>query len=125
MLYQLKRGTFQDVGPDVVPLLLKLLEKCEFSNQKHANVSILNITKVLLYFSRVAELRTTLARHKGMIDALKRVAISTLTPDCRVLRMRVIANLSNSEENKVLMMNHSGLLDSILKIADAKFDRKN
>mmetsp|Transcript_26350 Transcript_26350/g.39500 ORF Transcript_26350/g.39500 Transcript_26350/m.39500 type:complete len:775 (-) Transcript_26350:174-2498(-) len=109
--------TFQDVGPDVVPLLLKLLEQCETTHQKHAAVSIINITKVLLYFSRVAELRTTLARHGGMLDTLTRVAFSTLSPDCRVLRMRVIANLSNSEENKVMMMSHSGLLDAILKIA--------
>lgn len=109
--------TFQDVGPDVVPLLLKLLEQCETTHQKHANVSIMNITKVLLYFSRVAELRTTLARHPGMLDALTRVAHASLGPDCRVLRMRVIANLANSEENKVLMMGHEGLLDAVLKIA--------
>jgi len=109
--------TFQDVGPAVVPLLIKLLEKCESSHLKHADVSILNITKVLLYFSRVSELRVTLARHQGMLDALTRVATSALSPDSRVLRMRVIANLSNSEENKVLMISYEGLLDSILKIA--------
>ena len=108
--------TFQE-GSDVVPLLLKLLERCETSHQKHADVSILNITKVLLYFSRVAELREKLARHHGMLDALTRVGVSILSADCRVLRMRVIANLSNAEENKVMMMSSQGLLDSILKIA--------
>jgi hypothetical protein len=108
--------TFQE-GPDQVPLLLKILERCENSNQKHVDVSILNITKVLLYFSRVADLRVNLARHQGMLGALTRVAISNLSPECRVLRMRVIANLSNAEVNKVLMMSQPALLDSILKIA--------
>ncbi len=108
--------TFQE-SPDLVPLLLKLLDRCETTHQKHADVSILNITKVLLYFSRVAELRMNLARHTGLLDALTRVAISNLSTDCRILRMRVIANLSNAEENKVLMMSHEGLMDSILKIA--------
>lgn len=108
--------TFQE-GSDIVPLLLKLLERCETTYQRHAEVSILNITKVLLYFSRVSELRVNLARHQGMLETLTRVGVSILSPDCRILRMRVIANLSNAEENKVMMMSYPGLLDSILKIA--------
>lgn len=104
-------------GSDVVPLLLKLLERCETSYQKHTEISILNITKVLLYFSRVSELRVHLARHRGMLDTLTRVGYLTLNDDCRILQMRVIANLSNEEENKAMMMNHDGLLDTILKIA--------
>lgn len=108
--------TFQE-SPDLVPLLLKLLERCEMARQKHADVSILNITKVLLYFSRVAELRVSLARHNGLLDALTRVSQLELNTDCRILRMRVIANLCNAEENKVMIMSHQGLMDSILKIA--------
>jgi len=111
------RKSFQDVGPAVIPLLLKLLQRCEDANMKHAEVSILNISKVLLYFSRVAELRDPLARHPELLCALTRVGTSILNPDSRVLRMRVIANLSNSEENKILMMEHSGLLPAVLKIA--------
>jgi hypothetical protein len=115
--------TFQE-GSDVVPLLLKLLERVETMQQRHAEVSILNITKVLLYFSRVGELRTYLARYHGMLDALKRVSVASLSTDCRVLRMRVIANLSNAEDNKVLMISHQELLDSILKIAALDFSDK-
>jgi len=111
------RSTFQEVGPAVVPLLLKVLERCEHSMLKHAEVSILNISKVLLYFSRVSELRSLLAKHDGMLAALIRVSTTTLDPDARVLRMRVIANLSNSEENKMMMIRNTGMIDSILKIA--------
>ena len=111
------RNTFQEVGPAVVPLLLKVLDRCEHDILKHAKTSILNISKVLLYFSRVSELRTVLAKHDGMLHALTRVSTSQLDPDARVLRMRVIANLSNSEGNKIMITNHPGLLESILKIA--------
>ena len=115
--------TFQE-SPDLVPLLLKLLERCETTHKKHADVSILNITKVLLYFSRVAEIRGNLARHHGLLDALNRVAISNLSTDCRILRMRVIANLCNAEENKVMIMSHEGLFGSILKIAALDLSEK-
>ncbi len=111
------RNSFQEVGPSVVPLLLKILERCESTMIKHADISIMNISKVLVYFSRVSELRVALARHDGMLQALTRVATSHLQPDARVLRVRVIANLSNSEENKLLMVRHHDLLGSILKIA--------
>jgi hypothetical protein len=44
-------------GSMMVPILLRLLEQAENSNMKHADVSILNITKTLLYISQVSELR--------------------------------------------------------------------
>jgi len=111
------RNTFEEVGPAVVPLLLKVLERCEHDILKHAKVSILNISKVLLYFSRVSELRAIMAKHDGMFHALARVSTSQLDPDARVLRMRVIANLSNSGENKIMIIRHPSLLESVLKIA--------
>jgi hypothetical protein len=84
---------------------------------KHADVSIMNITKVLLYISRVCDLRVPLARHQGMLNALVRVATSILNADCRTGRMRVMANLANCDQNKVMMLEHDGLIESILKIA--------
>jgi len=109
--------TFREVGPAVVPLLLKVLERCEHSMVKHAEVSILNISKVLLYFSRVSDLRSLLAKHDGMLGALARVSTSALYPDARVLRMRVIANIANAEENKTMMIRYPVLIGSVLKIA--------
>jgi hypothetical protein len=111
------RKSFQDVGPDIVPLLLKLLERCETDTVKHSEVSVLNITKVLLYFSRVSELRPSLARHQGMLQTLTRASTARLNPDSRAMRVRVIANLANSDENKDILHEHPGLLDCILKIA--------
>lgn len=111
------RSTFQEVGPSVVPLLLKIMERCERDILKYSKVSIINISKVLLYFSRVPELRTTLVKHDGMLQTLCRVSTSQLEPDARVLRMRIIANLSNAEDVKHIMIDHSGLIESVLKIA--------
>jgi hypothetical protein len=108
---------FDKCGTIIVPMLLRLLERAENGNMKHADVSILNITKTLLYISRVNELRYNLARHQGMMDAMRRVATSILNPECRVARVRVIANLVNCEVNKGLILQHEGLLDSLLRIA--------
>ena len=86
---------FDKCGSTLVPMLLRLMERAEVGNMKHADVSILNITKILLYISRLNELRLSLARHQGMMDAMSRVATSILNPECRVARMKIIANLAN------------------------------
>ena len=111
------KTSFQEVGAAIVPMLLRLLERCESGSMKHADVSILNITKVLLYFSRVTDLRVNLARHQGLLTALVRVSTSILNAECRTLRMRVLANLANAEDNKGNMLEHTGLIESVLKIA--------
>jgi hypothetical protein len=108
---------FDKVGSTMVPLMLRVLDRCESGNMKHADVSILNITKTFLYISRVNELRVNLARHQGILDASRRVATSILNPDCRVARIRIVANLVNCEENKSLLLEHEGLLDSLLRVA--------
>jgi hypothetical protein len=71
----------------------------------------------VLYISRVPELRTNLARNKGILDAVKRVATSTLNPECRVVRMRIAANLINCDDNKARLLENQGFLDAILRIA--------
>ena len=109
--------SFAEVGGAVAPLLLRLLERCESGNMRNADVSIINISKVFLYFSRVQALRLPLVRHQGLLQALTRVATSILNPDSRVARMRVMANLANAEGNRVTMFEHPGLIDSIVKIA--------
>ena len=62
------------------------------------------------------ELGGPLARHPDLLTTLTGVGTSDLNPDSRVLRMHVIPNLSNSGDNNILMMEHDGLLPSILKI---------
>lgn len=112
------KHTFTKVGPSIVPLLLRLLERCEKEKgMMHANVNITNITKILLVFSRVPDLRPFLARHKGMLDALTRVSAARLEDDSRVLRMRLLANLANCEENKVLILEYPNLLETLLRVA--------
>ena len=108
---------FDKCGSILVPMLLRIMERAEVGTMKHADVSILNITKTLLYISRVNDLRLSLARHQGMMEAMRRVATSILNPECRVARVRIIANLVNCEENKSLMLEYDGLLDSLLRIA--------
>lgn len=111
------KHSYQKVGTSIVPLLLRLLERCESQKEAHANVMINNITKILLIFSRVPDLRATLARQAEMFDALKRVSTARLDDDCRVLRMRLLANLANCESNKVIILNHPGLLEALLRVA--------
>jgi len=122
------------VGPTpmgLLPLLLRLLDRAEGLHQGHrmkkhnADVALVNSTKVLLYLSRVPELRIHLARQPTLLDVLGRVAKSalynnknarnsevgsassnTLNGEARVTRVRIIANLVNEEENKPLLLVH-------------------
>ena len=107
---------FDKVGSTMTPLLLRILDRCESGNMRHADVSILNITKALLYASRIPELRVCLARQQGVLDAMRRVATSILNPDCRIARVRIVANLANCPANKILMLEHDGLLNGLLRI---------
>ena len=109
--------SFDHVGNGLVPLLLRLLERGESGAMKNADVSIMNISKVLLYFARVPPIRATLARHQGLLRALQRVSTSILNSESRVIRLRILANLANANENKVAISEYPGLLDSILHIA--------
>jgi hypothetical protein len=109
-------AAFDKCGNQMLPLLLRLLEQAKNGNLKHANVSILNISKVLLYISRITELRVTLTRSPGMLKSLQRVITSNLNEESRVVCVRAIANLVNTDdENKQLL--HDGLLDTLLQIA--------
>ncbi len=108
---------FDKVGSTMIPLLLRLLELYESGSMRHADVSILNISRILHHLSRVSEIRVSLARQQGMVDALRRVATSSLTPECRAARVRITANLAKCDENRVLLFEHKGLLDSLLRIA--------
>lgn len=110
--------SFHQVGNALVPLLLRLLDRCEAGNMRNADVSIMNISKVLLYFSRIQEVRVPLSRQFGLLDVVVRVSTSLLNEDSRITRLRILANLANSSENKSIMVNHPDLLDSLLRIAN-------
>jgi hypothetical protein len=96
--------------------LLRLLDRLETRTMTHADISILNISKILANLSRSSELRATLCRQQGMLTCLARVSTAGLTTESRLLRMRILANLANSEDNKVLMYEQAGMLDSCLRI---------
>ena len=129
----------------LLPLLLRLLDRAEGLSNNHqmkphnAEVTLVNATKVLLYLSRVPELRIHLARQPNLLDALGRVANkdmgtmetnnNSLSAEARVARVRIITNLVNEEENKILMLAHrsskatatdsteGGVLDALLRVA--------
>lgn len=107
----------------LLPLLLRLLERAENGSMKHADVCILNMSKVLLYLSRVVELRPALARQPGMLYALQRVATSMLSPESRIVRIRILTGLINSDdETKQMVLEHDGLLNSLLRVAHLDLD---
>ena len=71
--------SYKEVGGPLIPVLLRFLESCKKSasfhnnntnnsNKASADVSIINISKVLIYFSRVPALRTSLIKqHSGLL----------------------------------------------------------
>mmetsp|Transcript_5409 Transcript_5409/g.13592 ORF Transcript_5409/g.13592 Transcript_5409/m.13592 type:complete len:1089 (+) Transcript_5409:135-3401(+) len=136
----------------LLPLLLRLLNRAEGlqhgyrMKQHNYEISLINTTKVLLYLSRVPELRIHLARQPVLLNALSRLTskgmgmtgvvdsnISLPVTEARMIKIRIIANLVNQEENKPLLLAHrfsqgneqnssigdkeNGLLDALLRVA--------
>jgi HEAT repeat protein len=122
--------------------LLKVLERCENGLLKHADISILNTTKILKNVSRSFELRPTLARQEGLLDMLCRIQLSSikqeqqpaaattttnapatatstssLSHDCRLQRMQLMATLACCDDNKRLMFEKKGLIECVVRVA--------
>lgn len=122
MVYRADReaviNSYQNVGATLVPLLLRLLERCE-KNRKVISTgeTISHISRTLLHLTRIPELRVLLAGHPGMLPALERVATLPLSAKNRELRMRLLASLANSEGNKVAIFDRGSLMDATLKVA--------
>eukprot|EP00986_Skeletonema_menzelii_P005888 scaffold2205_cov141-Skeletonema_menzelii.AAC.3 len=121
MVYRAEREaiiiSYQDVGPALVPLLLRLLDRCELGRKVLAEVTIEHISRILLHMTRISELRVPLANHPGFLSILERVSTLPLSEENRVLRMRLLANLANSDGNKETIFERSSLLESIMKVA--------
>ena len=107
--------SYREVGAALVPLCLRLLERAE-RRGKPMEGTICDISKVLLYMTRISELRTSLVGHPGMLAALERVGNCPAVEN-RVLRMRILANLANSENNKTVIFERQTLLESVMKVA--------
>jgi hypothetical protein len=109
--------SYQDVGAALVPLLLRLLERCEVGRKVLAEATIEHISRILLHMTRISELRVPLVTHQGLFSALERVATLPLSVENRVLRMRLLANLANSDGNKETIFERSSLLEATMKVA--------
>lgn len=107
---------YDAIQVSIVPWLLGVTTKAEEGKLKYASDIILDIAKIFFYWSRIPKLRMSLARHPGMVEMLTRV--STLAnPDAKEVRMSLISNLANADENKALLVQTNGFLESILRTA--------
>uniref|UniRef100_A0A7S3LEH1 Armadillo repeat-containing protein 8 n=1 Tax=Amphora coffeiformis TaxID=265554 RepID=A0A7S3LEH1_9STRA len=111
------RGAYQRLNSSLLPALFRMLDRCEERSVKHADISILNITKIVYYLSKCPDLRIQLCRQQGMLDFLFRVATRVLNPECRSYRLLVAMNLASEERNKVTIYEKEGLVSGILRIA--------
>lgn len=113
--------SYQDVGAALVPLLLRLLEGCEGDGRRNttstAEATIAHVSRVLLHMSRISQLRVPLVGHPGMMMALERVSTAPLSAENRELRMRLLANLANSEGNKIAIFERAGVMEATMRIA--------
>ena len=101
-----------------MPLLLRLLDRYEKGRKViNAEGTISNISRILLHMTKISELRVILVGHAGMLAALERVATLPLSMENRVLRMRLLANLANSEGNKATIFERGSLMETTMKVA--------
>ena len=110
------RVAYDAIQVSIVPLLLEVMSSCDQGKLQLADEIMLDITNLLFYWSRIPELRISLARHPGMIDMLIRVATIT-DQHSKAARMRLISNLAHIDENKILFVQTKGFLDSVLRTA--------
>lgn len=103
-------------GPQFVQTLIRLLDRFEKVNVQRVDTGLLSISRILYSMSRELELRAVLCRQPGVLPALARVSTRVLSPDCRLCRMRTLANLAHCAENKELLLAEPGLLDAILRV---------
>ncbi|GAX29345.1 hypothetical protein FisN_16Hh220 [Fistulifera solaris] len=107
-------AAYERLPANLLVLLLRLLSRCETGSMANAAVSILNIWRILTYLGRCSQLRATLCRLKGIGAAL--ASESTLSqPECRVLRMRFIANIANCDDNKEIVFDSKEIVGSTLR----------
>mmetsp|Transcript_13841 Transcript_13841/g.15373 ORF Transcript_13841/g.15373 Transcript_13841/m.15373 type:complete len:515 (-) Transcript_13841:25-1569(-) len=109
-------AAYTKIGSSATPWLLQIITRAEKGKLKHADLIILNITKIFFYWSRVPEVRMPMIQHSGMVEMLIRVP-DLASPDAKSARMRLIANLVNSDESKIFFLGGMDLLESILRIA--------
>jgi hypothetical protein len=115
--------SFLEAGKLMIPEWLKLSEKYEESNRLNRTVkaSVVSVTRIFLYFSRVPDLRQILAQQPGVLAMLNRVSSKALhgqgMEQCREDRMKVLANLCNCNTNKSLIFENSSLMNSLHKVA--------
>lgn len=107
---------YDAIQVSIVPWLLGVATKADEGKLAHADAIILDITKVFFYWSRIPKLRPSLARHSGMLEMLTRVS-SLEDQDAKAVRMSLISNLANADENKALLVQAHGFLESVLRTA--------
>ena len=109
--------SYQKANVNFLSCMLRMLDRCEERTVKHADISILNITKMIFYLSKCPDLRVTLCRHPDVPRFLSRVATVALNPDCRALRVKIVANLATAEKNRVILLENNAIIDGVLRIA--------
>lgn len=103
-------------GPQFLQHLLRQLRNFESRMLRHAEISIINISKIIYSCSRSSDMRAILVRIPLMLVTLIQASSSTMNPSSRLWRIRTLANLANSEDNKVLLYEHEGLMESVLRV---------
>lgn len=117
------KASFFETGKLMIPEWLKVSNQYEESSRLNRNVraSVVSITRIFLYFSRVPDLRPILAQQAGFFNMLIRVSAKAMhgqgMEKCREDRMKILANLCNCNLNRIIIFENSELMDSLYKVA--------
>jgi hypothetical protein len=107
-------AAYEKLPANFVVLLLRLLSRCESGSMTNAAVSMLNIWRILTYLGRCSLLRASLCRLKGISAALASESIASQS-ECRIVRMRFLANIANCDDNKEIVFNSKDIFGNILR----------
>jgi hypothetical protein len=97
------------------------------STDVHGDDLLRKSTKILAHLARVAKATKAIAYHKGVLETLLKVIApetatsSTIPWEARLSALWTIANLACNPENMAMMVNKTGLVSTLIHVANRDF----
>eukprot|EP00588_Corethron_pennatum_P003705 CAMPEP_0194282644 /NCGR_PEP_ID=MMETSP0169-20130528/23557_1 /TAXON_ID=218684 /ORGANISM="Corethron pennatum, Strain L29A3" /LENGTH=539 /DNA_ID=CAMNT_0039028031 /DNA_START=274 /DNA_END=1893 /DNA_ORIENTATION=- len=115
--------SFEDIGSGLLTVFLQLIKVAIDGKAYDSCVALKHVTRTILIFSQVNELKNTLVRHDGLVRGLVRVVNNREIADARVDAMHAIAFLIFEDTNIEVMARIPGLLDMLTEVAVHKDEK--
>lgn len=124
--------TYDTVGSTLCLLLLKVIDRClEPQTPTHSlkqrirgvdssdinepgSLALLKSSEIICTFSQMLSARERLANIPGVLSSLVNLSKNGPTNELRLISLKTISNLADEKENRVMILEQDGLLETIV-----------